>query len=217
MSNKLYIDPISAAVREERALFAFAKKLNLSFGIFLRLGIITYARCLFEAGILPKSLEDDYFSILSRDKDYLQRLLDKRIQRVNNQLNLSTAFKVEVPKPSAPDWSQWEDGEEIKVRLYTQKIFTKEERVFWMSRYRSTRPDLGGDGLTEFDDFRQEYLNEFQFRMKQDPHFPFKNIRAGDILHVVSEWAEAEYESSKNAVSPYSEPTGNRLNVAEVI
>lgn len=97
MSERLYVDPVTNSVREERAIFQFVqKKLNKSYGQMFRLGVLTYARVLAESGEFDESTLSEYHAIADRDKDYLDRLLIERLH--NDQSTLDKAYSIELPK-----------------------------------------------------------------------------------------------------------------------
>jgi len=97
MSERLYVDPVTNSVREERALFQFVqKRLNKSYGQMFRLGALTYARVLAESGEFDESTLSEYHAIADRDRDYLDRLLIERLH--NDQSTLDKAYSIELPK-----------------------------------------------------------------------------------------------------------------------
>ena len=185
MSDRLYIDPLTNTLREERALFGFAKRLGLSFGAFFRLGVLNYARCLSEAKILSPALNDEYNVISSGDKDYLQRLLNERIEQDKNQKKLPDAYKIDLPKASEPkpiDWSKI--PEEKKVVTYIQTVMDEDFRAFWISKYNSADEDERFDVLNQFSD-------DIVCRFKADKNRPFSTIDIGQIQRVLRTWADA--------------------------
>ena len=79
MSERIYIDPATMSVREERVLFLFIRsRLKKSYGQLLRLGALNYARALAEGGYLDSETYAEYKAIEAKDPDYLERLIKER-------------------------------------------------------------------------------------------------------------------------------------------
>lgn len=79
MSERIYIDPVTMSVREERVMFHFIRtKLKKSYGQLLRLGVLNYARALAEGGYLDAETYAEYKALESKDPDYLERLIKER-------------------------------------------------------------------------------------------------------------------------------------------
>ena len=79
MSERIYIDPATMSVREERVLFLFIRsRLKKSYGQLLRLGALNYARSLAEGGYLDSETYAEYKAIEAKDPDYLERLIKER-------------------------------------------------------------------------------------------------------------------------------------------
>lgn len=187
MSDRLYIDPLTNSVREERALFSFAKNLGLSFGSFFRLGVLTYARCLSESRKLPRTLEDDYRAVSSGDKDYLQRLLDERIEQDLSQSKLlQEAYAQDVPKVhSGPVEIDWDlIPRDLRLTTYVQMLMPEDFRAFWISKYNSADDDNRFDVLTEF-------AKDIICRHKDNPDKPFQLTDINDIRKVLRTWADS--------------------------
>lgn len=187
MSDRLYIDPLTNSVREERALFSFAKNLGLSFGSFFRLGVLTYARCLAESRRLPRNLEKDYKAVSSGDKDYLQRLLDERIEQDLSQSKLlKDAYDLDVPKVSSEsgrvDWLKI--PEEKKLAAYIQLLMPEDFRAFWISKYNTADEDDRFDILTEF-------AKDVICRHKDNPDKPFQLTDLNEIRKVLRSWSDS--------------------------
>lgn len=128
MSERLYVDPVTNSVREERAIFQFVqKKLNKSYGQMFRLGVLTYARVLAESGEFDESTLSEYRAIADRDKDYLDRLLIERLH--NDQSTLDKAYSIELPKApkrkkSLTDFFNENIRDVLPSELFTTYTFT---------------------------------------------------------------------------------------------
>lgn len=184
MSDRLYVDPVTNSVREERALFSFSKKLGKTNGQFYRLGVLTYCRVLLETGTMPTTILAEYKAISEKDQDYLERLMQERIDESNDQYE--KACSIELPKPKEPEGINWATiPEETKVRIYIQQIFSREERAQWISNYLTADEETLSRVLKLF-------CEEFIARFKSDPDRPFTKVDAGEIKRVLVSWAEAE-------------------------
>jgi len=183
MSDRLYVDPVTNSVREERALFSFSKKLGKTNGQFYRLGVLTYCRVLIETGNMSQTLLAEYKAISEKDQDYLERLMQERIAESNDHYN--QACSIELPKPKMPEIN-WETiPDDQKIRVYTEQAFTRDERKHWINKYLTASDDERPDVLKQFSD---EYVTRF----RADPNRPFNKLDLGVIKRVLVGWAEAE-------------------------
>jgi hypothetical protein len=134
---------------------------------------------------------DRYFEIRNRvyKTQVLERERDEDVaQRVSNIAgeirNDVSNKKLETSnEPENINWNKIPADQ--KVRVYTQQIFTRDERVQWISRYVSSDEEFRNSVLKLF-------CEEFIVRFKADTDRPFSKVDAGEIKNVLVSWAEAE-------------------------
>ena len=105
MSERIYIDPVTMSVREERVMFHFIRtKLKKSYGQLLRLGVLNYARALAEGGYLDAETYAEYKALESKDPDYLERLIKERAYEALSvmeqafQMDINQALEIAGPQ-----------------------------------------------------------------------------------------------------------------------
>lgn len=133
---------------------------------------------------------DRYLEIKSRELKYCTTVRDRErhaieeITSLRDEANRKRSEQVE-PQPT-PDTINWAAlPEDQKTRVYIQKIFTPEERAFWISRYLAADEDDQPTILKQF-------VSEFVTRFTQDEDRPFNKVDAGEVKRVLRTWAESQ-------------------------
>lgn len=183
MSDRLYVDPVTNSVREERALFSFCRKLGKTSGQFFRLGVLTYCRVLCETGTMPKGLEAEYRYIAEKDRDYLERLMRERIDTSEEQYD--KACVIELPTVNGKTAIDWDSmSEETRLPRYIKTIMPEDFRAFWISKYNCAEEEGQFDVLTDF-------ANDVICRNQADPEKPFRITDKNEVRKILRSWAES--------------------------